>query len=150
MQRGITRSRAISFNFDPQRIDVEIRDLLVDLNSLGYLETLYSCAGYGAKSNGKPHEPDELEKAYVYIRYTEGSKDADELHNALAVFCWTEKHGIHGNSCYVYRMLNPVERKMMLHPMHREWIAFRIMARWKLFRQTVERAKELAALPRNA
>ncbi len=61
------------------KIDPEIRGTLALLNGLGFLETLYSCAGYGISGvSGKKH--DERDVPYITVHYDEGSLLSGQFH----------------------------------------------------------------------
>lgn len=68
----------------PESIDVEIRPLVMKLNQLKNVWTLFSCAGYGAKSDGTQHKRSELGSAYIYLAYDEVGDVEFQLHRRLS------------------------------------------------------------------
>jgi len=64
------------------KVDPQIIDVLEQLNDLGFLQTRFSCAGYGLSgSTGKLHLPNDC--AYLVISYNEDDLRTRQFHYEL-------------------------------------------------------------------
>lgn len=85
-------------SLDP--LDPGIAETIRLLNSLGFLETLFSCAGFGLSgATGREHGRDDC--PYLFLRYTEETERALSFHHHLEKIAnslrrWT------GNRCSYY------------------------------------------------
>lgn len=65
-------------------VDPEIVDVIWDLNNLGFLETLWSCAGYGRSGwRNRPHLRED--HPYLVIRYRDSDVRSSIFHYDLGM-----------------------------------------------------------------
>lgn len=120
----------------PEYIDAEIRTLILDLNKIPGVVTLFSCAGYGESAyNHAPHTPEDLKKAYLVVSYTNDTFDPrhQSLHETLTAFSGRQEVYPHVDASMTYRL--GVGKSMCLGALLRRWDAIRkevALLQWRL------------------
>lgn len=66
-------------------VDPEIKDIVIDVNTLPFARTLFSCAGYGmVGGQGGKHLKSDTEQAYLVVQYDIKDTRWEQLHTGLS------------------------------------------------------------------